>query len=100
MSDDISGVDPRRKYARRMIIGHSRKRVTVERYFTGALAKKRYLTKVERSHRRYTAALKRARSKQDAMNLYWRHKREHEVLLRRHLREALLELKEIKKKFK
>jgi hypothetical protein len=34
------------------------------------------------------------------MNLFWRHKREHEALLRRHLKEEMAEIIEIKKKFK
>jgi len=54
---------------------------------------------VEKSHRKYTAALRRARSRQAIMNLYWRHKREHEGLLRKHLREEMLEIINVKKKF-
>ncbi len=61
---------------------------------------KSYFREVEKSHRKYTSALRRARTRQSAMNLYWRHKRLHEVLLRRHLREEMAELIQIKKKFK
>ncbi len=61
---------------------------------------KSYFRVVDQSHRKYNAALKKARSRQSAMNLFWRHKREHEALLRRHLREEMVELNRIKKKFK
>ena len=61
---------------------------------------KSYFRVVDKSHRKYSAALKRAMSRQAAMNLYWRHKREHEALLRRHLREEMVDLNLIKKKFK
>src|SRR2546422_95326 len=50
--------------------------------------------------RKYNSSIKRARSRQLMMNLFWRHKREHEALLRRHLRDEMVELNRIKKKFK
>ena len=59
-----------------------------------------YFREVEKSHRRYLMALRRARSRQAVMNLYWRHKRQHEALLRKHLREEMLEIIQVKKKFK
>ncbi|MDE1826274.1 MAG: hypothetical protein WCC52_00965 [Nitrosotalea sp.] len=61
---------------------------------------KSYFREVEKSHRNYTAALKRAGSRQSVMNLYWRHKRQHEALLKKHLREEMAEIVQIKKKFK
>ncbi len=61
---------------------------------------KSYFRSVEKSHRKYTSKLRRARSRQSVMNLFWRHKREHEALLRRHLKEEMTEIIEIKKKFK
>ncbi|MEO9276893.1 MAG: hypothetical protein ABI340_03805 [Nitrososphaera sp.] len=61
---------------------------------------KSYFRSVEKSHRKYTSNLRRARSRQSIMNLFWRHKREHEALLRRHLKEEMAEIIEIKKKFK
>ncbi len=60
---------------------------------------KSYFREVEKSHRVYTSALRRAKSRQAIMNLYWRHKKLHEALLRRHLREEMLEIIQIKKKF-
>lgn len=61
---------------------------------------KSYFREVEKSHRNYTSALRRARSRQAVMNLYWRHKKQHEALLKRHLREEMVEVVQIKKKFK
>lgn len=61
---------------------------------------KSYFREVERSHRKYTSALRRARSRQAVMNLYWKHKRLHEALLRKHLREEMLDIIQVKKKFK
>jgi hypothetical protein len=34
------------------------------------------------------------------MNIYWRHKREHEAILRKHLREEMAEVNQLKKKIK
>lgn len=61
---------------------------------------KRYFRDVEKSHRKYTAAIRRARTRQAIMNLYWRHKRDHEGILRRHLREEMTEVNQLKKKIK
>ena len=60
---------------------------------------KSYFRIVEKSHRKYTAALKHAKSRQSIMNLYWRHKREHESLLKKHLKEEMAEIIQLKKKF-
>jgi hypothetical protein len=61
---------------------------------------KSYFRTVEASHRKHSSAIKKARSKQGLMNLYWRHKREHEQLLKRHLREEMTEINRLKKKIK
>ncbi|HYL65829.1 MAG TPA: hypothetical protein VEU72_01595 [Nitrosopumilaceae archaeon] len=61
---------------------------------------KSYFRTVEASHRKHASAIKKARSKQGLMNLYWRHKREHEQLLKRHLREEMAEINRLKKKIK
>lgn len=61
---------------------------------------KSYFREVEKSHRKYNAAVKRARSRQSVMNLYWKHKRQHETLLKKHLRDEMAEIVQIKKKFK
>lgn len=59
-----------------------------------------YFREVEKNHQSYTAALKRATSRQAVMNLYWRHKKHHEALLRKHLKEEMVDVVNIKKKFK
>jgi hypothetical protein len=59
-----------------------------------------YFREVERSHRKYNAALRRARSRQSVMNLYWKHKRQHEALLRKHLKDEMVQVNLVKKKFK
>ena len=51
-------------------------------------------------HRSYAAALRRAKSRQSILNAYWKHKRDHERLLRQHLREELNDIKRIKGKLK
>jgi hypothetical protein len=61
---------------------------------------KSYFREVDKSHRKYTADLKRARSRQSVMNLYWRHKRQHEALLRKHLKDEMVQVNLVKKKFK
>ena len=60
---------------------------------------KSYFRIVEKSHRKYTTALKRAKSRQSIMNLYWSHKKEHESLLKKHLKEEMAEIIQLKKKF-
>jgi hypothetical protein len=61
---------------------------------------KSYFREVDRNHRKYVSALRRARSRQSVMNLYWKHKRQHEALLRKHLKDEMLEIIQVKKKFK
>lgn len=51
-------------------------------------------------HKSYATALKRAKSRQAVLNAYWKHKRDHEKLLRQHLREEMNEVKRIKGKMK
>jgi len=61
---------------------------------------KSYFRAVEASHRTYTRAIKQARTRQGIMNLYWRHKRQHEQLLKSHLRGEMAEINKLKKKIK
>lgn len=57
-----------------------------------------YLRGVASIHRKYQAALKRAKSRQQVLNAYWKHKKESERLLARHLKEEMGEVKRIKGK--
>ncbi len=61
---------------------------------------KGYCRSVEQSHRKYTVAIRKAKTRQGVMNIYWRHKREHEAILRRHLREEMMQVNAIKRKIK
>ena len=61
---------------------------------------KSYFQSVEKSHRKYSSAIKKAKSRKYMMTIYWRHKREHEAILRRHLREEMAEVNKLKKKIK
>ncbi|HWP78458.1 MAG TPA: hypothetical protein VNL34_02255 [Candidatus Nitrosotenuis sp.] len=57
-----------------------------------------YVRGVAAIHRKYQAALKRARSRQAVLNAYWKHKKESERLLARHLKDEMAEVKRIKGK--
>ena len=57
-----------------------------------------YFREVNKSHRKYAAAIKNAKSRQTVLNAYWSHKQEHENILRRHLREEMNEVNRIKRK--
>lgn len=61
---------------------------------------KRYFRDVEMSHRKYISAIKKAKTRQGIMNLYWRHKRQHEAILGKHLKEEMAEVNQLKKKIK
>ncbi len=57
-----------------------------------------YVNQVNAMHRQYQSALKRSRSRQSVLNLYWAHKRQHERLLKKHLREEMTQVTRIKNK--
>jgi hypothetical protein len=57
-----------------------------------------YTKAVAASHRKFQAALKRARTRQAVMNTYWRHKKDHERMLAKHLREEMSTVNRIKSK--
>ena len=61
---------------------------------------KSYFRSVEKSHRKYSSAIKKAKSRKSIMTIYWRHKHEHEAILRKHLREEMAEVNQLKKKIK
>jgi len=48
-----------------------------------------YTNEVNGIHRKFQAALKRANSRQAVLNAYWGHKKDHEKLLKKHLREEM-----------
>tara|TARA_Y100000590_G_scaffold369514_1_gene430811 strand:+ start:822 stop:1037 length:216 start_codon:yes stop_codon:yes gene_type:complete len=57
-----------------------------------------YTSEVAKSHSKFTNALKRAKTRQACLNAFWKHKKEHENLLRRHLKEELAEVNKKKAK--
>jgi len=59
-----------------------------------------YSGEVASLHKGYQAALKRAKSRQAVLNCYWKHKAQHEQLLKKHLREEMAQVNRIKSKIK
>jgi len=57
-----------------------------------------YVGQVNAIHRQFQASLKRAKSRQSVLNAYWAHKRHHERLLKKHLREEIAQVNRIKNK--
>ena len=39
-----------------------------------------YTSEVAKSHKKFEAALKRAKTRQSCLNAYWKHKKDHETL--------------------
>lgn len=57
-----------------------------------------YARGVAAIHRKYQSAIKHAKTRQAVLNAYWKHKKESELLLARHLRDEMGEVKRIKAK--
>ena len=55
-----------------------------------------YTNEVAKIHRQFCVALKRAKSRQAVLNVYWAHKKQHERLLQKHLREEMAQVTRIK----
>jgi len=55
-----------------------------------------YTNEVAKIHRQFSTALKRAKSRQTVLNAYWAHKKQHERLLQKHLREEMALVNRIK----
>lgn len=51
-----------------------------------------YTSDVAKSHKKFTTALNRAKTRQACLNAYWKHKNEHENLLKKHLKEELADV--------
>ena len=51
-----------------------------------------YTSDVAKSHKKFTAALSRAKTRQSCLNAFWKHKKEHERLLKKHLKEELADV--------
>ena len=57
-----------------------------------------YANDVSALHKKYQTALKKAKTRQGVMNLYWKHKKDHEKLLKKHLKEEMAEVVRVKSK--
>jgi hypothetical protein len=57
-----------------------------------------YTSDVAKSHKKFTTALNRAKTRQACLNAYWNHKKEHETLLKKHLKEELADVNKKKAK--
>ncbi len=57
-----------------------------------------YTKAVTASNGRFQAAQKRARTRQAVLNAYWKHKKEHERMLAKHLKEEFAETNRRKNK--
>ncbi len=62
------------------------------------MAEAGYTKAVTVSHRKFQAALKRAKTRQAVMNVYWKHKKEHERMLAKHLKEEMTQVNRVKSK--
>ena len=59
-----------------------------------------YTGQVAIIHIQFNAALKRAKSRQAVLNAYWKHKAQHERLLKQHLKEEMAQVNQVKSKIK
>ena len=59
-----------------------------------------YTGQVATIHAQFQIALKRAKSRQEVLNCYWKHKAQHERLLKKHLKEEMDQVKRVKSKIK
>ena len=62
------------------------------------MGEKSYVIRVNSLHKKFKADLKRANSRQNVMNAYWKHKKEHEKTLESHLKEEMKRVNRIKGK--
>ena len=59
-----------------------------------------YTGQVATIHKQFNDALKRAKSRQAVLNAYWKHKAQHEKLLKQHLKEEMALVIRVKSKIK
>ncbi|HIA97116.1 MAG TPA: hypothetical protein EYO14_02475 [Candidatus Nitrosopelagicus sp.] len=59
-----------------------------------------YASEVASIHKQFNVALKRAKSRQAVLNCYWKHKAQHERLLKKHLKEEIAQVNKIKARIK
>ena len=59
-----------------------------------------YASQVASIKKQFNAQLKRAKSRQAVLNAYWKHKAQHERLLKKHLKEEMAQVNRAKSKIK
>ncbi|PBO82496.1 MAG: hypothetical protein COB95_03095 [Nitrosopumilales archaeon] len=59
-----------------------------------------YTGQVATIHAQFQKALKRSKSRQAVLNCYWKHKAQHERLLKKHLKEEMDQVNRIKSRIK
>nr|ABZ07461.1 hypothetical protein ALOHA_HF4000ANIW133O4ctg2g40 [uncultured marine crenarchaeote HF4000_ANIW133O4] len=59
-----------------------------------------YTGQVATIHAQFQKALKRSKSRQAVLNAYWKHKAQHEILLKKHLKEEMDQVNRIKSRIK
>ena len=59
-----------------------------------------YTGQVATIHKQFNSALKRAKSRQAVLIAYWKHKAQHERLLKQHLKEEMAQVTRVKSKIK
>ena len=57
-----------------------------------------YTNEVAKIHKQFNSALKRAKTRKAVLSAYWAHKKAHERLLKKHLREEMTQVNKIKNK--
>jgi hypothetical protein len=57
-----------------------------------------YTTEVAKSHKKFQTALNKAKTRRACLNAYWKHKKDHEAILRRHLKGELAQVNKKKSK--
>ena len=57
-----------------------------------------YTAQVAKSHKKFNNDLRKAKTRQACLKAYYRHKKEHESLLKRHLKEELSQVNKKKAK--
>ena len=59
-----------------------------------------YAGEVASIHKQFNAQLKRAKTRQAVLNCYWKHKAQHERILKKHLKEEMAQVNRKKAKIK
>ena len=57
-----------------------------------------YTNEVAKIHKQFNSALKRAKTRKAVLAAYWAHKKAHERLLKKHLREEMAQVNKVKSK--